>query len=163
VELTAKIYNINEGRNPEILRRSETLDGYSAFVAKEREYEAELSGGGRRVLTENELRTAMTQAIQWCIAHNKIKRFLESNSSEVLNMLITEWNWDKYVEVREREAVEAGLIVGRREGREEGLMKGREKRNEEIARSALMEGLPVETIRKITGLDTDTIQRLANR
>jgi hypothetical protein len=151
VELTAKIYNINEGRNPEILRRSETLDGYSAFVAKEREYEAELSGGGRRVLTENELRTAMTQAIQWCIAHNKIKRFLESNSSEVLNMLITEWNWDKYVEVQRREAVE------------EGLMKGREKRNEEIARSALMEGLPVEMIRKITGLDADTIQGLANR
>jgi predicted transposase YdaD len=66
-------------------------------------------------------------------------------------MLITEWNWDKYVEVREREAVEAGLV------------KGREKRNEEIARSALMEGLPVETIRKITGLDSNTLQRLANQ
>jgi predicted transposase/invertase (TIGR01784 family) len=109
----------------------------------------------------------MTQAIQWCIAHNKIKRFLESNSSEVLNMLITEWNWDKYVEVQRREAVEEGLIAGRREGlvkgREEGLMKGREKRNEEIARSALAEGASVEYVRKITGLDTDTIQRLANR
>jgi predicted transposase YdaD len=66
-------------------------------------------------------------------------------------MLITEWDWDKYVEVREREAVEAGL------------MKGREKRSEEIACSALAEGLPVEIIRKITGLDSDTIQRLANQ
>jgi predicted transposase/invertase (TIGR01784 family) len=66
-------------------------------------------------------------------------------------MLITEWDWDKYVEVQEREAVEAGLMKGREEGRAE------------IARSALAEGLPVEMIRKITGLDSDTIQRLVNQ
>jgi predicted transposase/invertase (TIGR01784 family) len=74
-------------------------------------------------------------------------------------MLITEWDWDKYVEVQRREAVEEGIIVGR----EEGLMKGREKRSEEIARSALAEGASVEFVRKITGLDSDTIQRLANQ
>jgi hypothetical protein len=40
-----------------------------------------------------------------------------------------------------------------------GLMKGRE----EIARSALAEGASVEFVRKITGLDPDTIQQLANQ
>jgi predicted transposase YdaD len=66
-------------------------------------------------------------------------------------MMKTEWNWDKYVEVQRREAVE------------EGLMKGREKRNEEIARSALLKGLSPEMVSEITGLDTDTLQRLANQ
>jgi predicted transposase YdaD len=40
---------------------------------------------------------------------------------------------------------------------EKGLAKGRE----EIARSALMEGLSLETIRKITGLDIETIRNIA--
>jgi predicted transposase YdaD len=37
---------------------------------------------------------------------------------------------------------------------------GREERAEEIALNALKEGLPVETIKKITGIDTDTINKL---
>jgi predicted transposase/invertase (TIGR01784 family) len=78
-------------------------------------------------------------------------------------MLITEWDWDKYVEVREREAVEAGLMKGREEGLMKGLMKGREEGREEIARSALLKGLPPEMVSEITGLDSDTIQRLVNQ
>jgi predicted transposase YdaD len=151
LELTARVYNINEGHSREIIRRSETLDGYSAFVAKAREYGAEAGGGGDRALTKDELRAAMTRAIQWCIAHNKIRAFLETNSSEVLNMLITEWDWDKFIAVREREAIEEGIEKGRMEGREE------------IARNALAAGLPLETVRKITGIDPKAIRGLANR
>jgi predicted transposase/invertase (TIGR01784 family) len=70
-------------------------------------------------------------------------------------MLITEWDWDKYVEVQRREAVEEGIMKGREEGRE--------KRSEEIAYSALLKGLPPEMVSEITGLDPDTIQRLVNQ
>jgi predicted transposase/invertase (TIGR01784 family) len=49
------------------------------------------------------------------------------------------------------------------EGREEGLVKGRMEGRAEIARSALLKGLSPEMVSEITGLDTDTIQRLANR
>jgi hypothetical protein len=140
LELVAKVYNINEGHNPQILRRSETLDGYSVFVAKVREYDAEIMGERKRALTQDEAKTAMRRAIQWCIAHNVLKQFLETNSSEVLNMLITEWDWDKYVEVQKQEAAEAG--------------------REEIARNALAEGASVDFVRKITGFDMSTIQRL---
>jgi predicted transposase YdaD len=54
------------------------------------------------------------------------------------------WSWDKYVEAREREAVEAGRVEGR----------------EEIARGALLKGLSPEMVSEITGLDPDTLQRL---
>ena len=37
LELKVKVYNVNSGRNPEIMRRSNTLYEYSAFVAKVRE------------------------------------------------------------------------------------------------------------------------------
>jgi predicted transposase/invertase (TIGR01784 family) len=42
---------------------------------------------------------------------------------------------------------------GREEGREEGKL--------ETAKNALSKGLPLETIRDITGLDTETIRNLS--
>ena len=39
LELIVQVYNINDGHNAEILRKSRTLGGYSAFVGKVREYE----------------------------------------------------------------------------------------------------------------------------
>ena len=42
LELIVQVYNINHGRNPHMLKKSEALDGYSFFVEKVREYEKEL-------------------------------------------------------------------------------------------------------------------------
>ena len=60
----------------------------------------------------------------------------------------------------------AGIIPqwierGREEGREEGIEIGMEKREKEIARNALAEGLPFEKVQNITGLDIKTIKSLA--
>jgi predicted transposase/invertase (TIGR01784 family) len=71
-------------------------------------------------------------------------------------MLLAEWNWDKFMAVREREAVERGI----KQGIERGIEKGWQKGRQEIARSALAEGASVEFVRKITGLDAETIQSL---
>jgi hypothetical protein len=56
-------------------------------------------------------------------------------------MLTTEWN------------LEDAQKVWYEEGREEGL--------EEVARSALMKGFPVDIIHDITGLDFQTITSLS--
>jgi predicted transposase YdaD len=56
-------------------------------------------------------------------------------------MLLTEWNLEDFGAVRKKE--------------------GREERAEEITKNALKEDLPVEVIQKITGLDMETIKRLA--
>lgn len=125
------MYNINRGHNAERLKRSRTPEGYSTFIGKVRENEA----GG---LGQEE---AMKEAISWCKANDVLKGFFETNPSARINMLMTEWNWDD------------AFAVQREEGRMEGEM--------EVAKNALTEGLPVEVIQKITGLDTETIKSLA--
>ncbi|GHV37090.1 hypothetical protein AGMMS49546_03870 [Spirochaetia bacterium] len=105
LELTVKVYNINEGRNEAIARGCQRLFWYSAFVAKAREFEK----------TASDKETAMKMTINYCIKQDIMKEILEANASEVVNMLLTEWNWDDAKEVWQEE--------GREEGREEGQIK----------------------------------------
>jgi hypothetical protein len=141
LELEVTVYNINKGVNPGIEERSPTLNGYAGLVAKVRENEA--AGMNR-----NE---AVKGAVRFCKARGMLADFLKKHGSEVENMLLTEWNWKD------------ALQVAREEAREEGMEDGMEKGKEEIARNALSEGASPEFVRKITGLNLDTITRLAAR
>jgi len=143
LELTVKVININEGKNREKVGRSKTLAGYSAFVAKVREYE---KAGD----TKEE---AMKKAVRYCREHDILKEFLAQNATEVMNMLMTEWN----IEDAKKVWFEEGWEGGREEGREEGWEKSRET----IARNALAKGASIEYIHDITGLDIETIKQLA--
>jgi hypothetical protein len=102
LELAAKVYNINNGHNEAILKRSKTLGAYSFFIATVREYE-------QRVKSRDE---AMKLAVNECIEKGILREFLESHGTEVINMLMTEWNWDD------------AFAVQREEGREEGRTEG---------------------------------------
>ncbi len=75
-------------------------------------------------------------------------------------MLLTEWNWDDALAVRFEEGIEQGMMQGMIQGREEGMIQGIEQGMEKTARNALEEGLPIDVIQKITGLDTDTIRHI---
>jgi len=144
LELVARVININQGRNGEIVRRCKTLNGYCAFIGKVREYERE----------GHSLEEAIRKAATYCRDHDILKEFLEKNASEVINMLLTEWNWDDAKQVWYEEGMEDGLEKGREEGKEEG--------KEEIARNALAEGASIEFVRKITGLDMETLKTLGH-
>jgi len=154
LELIAKVININQGRNEEIVRKCKALNGYCAFIGKVREYEKE----------GNSLEDAIRKAVIYCRDHDILKEFLSANATEVLNMLLTEWNLDDAKQVWYEDGLLDGLEKGKEEGREEGLVEGREEGlvegREEIARNALAEGLSVEFVQKITGLDMDTIKNL---
>jgi hypothetical protein len=137
LELTVRVYNINPGHNGEMLKKCRELGGYSVFVDKVRAY--------AKTISDEKL--AFKEAINDCIEHDILREFLQLHSSEVLNMLLTEWNTETWGEVQ------------REEGREEGRKEGRE----EVAKNALIKGASVEFISEITGLSTKTIQNLANR
>jgi hypothetical protein len=113
LDLAVKVININQGRNDAIIKQSERLKGYSAFIAKVREYE---QGG-------DDKETTMKRAIQYCIKNGILEEFLERNSSEVINMLLTEWNWDDAKEVWQAEAREEGIEQGREFGRKDSIEK----------------------------------------
>ena len=96
LELIVQVYNINYGYNPQMLERSKNLGDYSIFVEKVREYR-------KRDLS---LAESIKAAVKYCIENNILKEFLEANSSEVLNMIFQEWDWDEAKEVWQEEARE---------------------------------------------------------
>jgi predicted transposase/invertase (TIGR01784 family) len=142
LELVARVININQGRNAEIVQRCKTLNGYCAFIGKVREYENE----------GYSLEEAIRKAVIYCRDHDILKEFLEANATEVMNMLMTEWNLEDAKQVWYEEGLEEGL--------EKGLEKGRVNEQKEIARNALAEGASIEFVQKITGLDMETIKSL---
>jgi hypothetical protein len=132
LELVVKVININEGRNREIAERCKKLSEYSAFVAKARIFEKEL--GSRE--------KAVREVVKYCEKHDILKEFIRLHGTEVLGMLYAEWNMDDALAVRYEE--------------------GHADEKLEIARNAMLRGLPVEIIHEITGLDLETIEELRN-
>ncbi|GHU28470.1 hypothetical protein FACS1894172_10710 [Spirochaetia bacterium] len=96
IELEVEVYNINYGRNAEMLAKDENLKGYAAFIEKIRINRETVA-----------LKEAVDKAVKDCMSENILKDFLKSISSEVYNMLFTEWNQEKALEVRYREGMEA--------------------------------------------------------
>jgi len=132
LELIVHIYNINHGHNSEILKKSETLDGYSMFIDKIREYQKQ----------EKSLEKIFRSAINYCIKNNILKDYLEAHASEVFNMLLGEWNQEEAIEVAREEALEDGIEIGM----EKGMEKGREEAREEIF-NLFEQGLSIDEIK----------------
>jgi hypothetical protein len=137
LELVVKVYNINQGHNEAILRRSGTLEGYSMFIAAVRGYEQE--GKSRD--------EAMELAVKECIGKGILKEFLERHGSEVINMLTAEWDWDEAFAVQREE--------GRDEGREEGL--------ELASKNLFTRGMSPDWIAETLNLPLDTVQQYIGR
>jgi predicted transposase/invertase (TIGR01784 family) len=135
LELTPRVYNINPGHNAEILKKCEELNGYSVFVGKVREYVKTIPGE----------KAAFKKAINDCIEQDILREFLKLHSSEVLNMLLEEWNLEDALEAE----------------REEAWEEGRADKAGEVAKNLLALGVSPATIAKATGLPMETIQEIA--
>jgi hypothetical protein len=99
LDLVVTVYNINKGRNQELLSRSANLGGYAEFVAQVRENEKVMP-----------LAQAVTEAVRNCARQGILAEFLKEHGAEVTNMVLTEWNLE--------EAQEAWREEGWEEGRE---------------------------------------------
>jgi len=125
LELIVPVYNINQGHNPEILKKCESLYGYSFFINKIREYQTQ-------GLTLEEL---ITPVIEYCIKNNILKDYLEAHASEVINMIFGEYDREMDIAVNRREAMEEGMEKARKEERQYFF-------------ELLDQGLPVEKIKE---------------
>ena len=144
LELTVKVININYKENHSIVQQCQYLKEYSYFISVVRTY---LEKG-------LELNDAIIQAVKICIDKNVMKEFLEKNSSEVINMLFTEFDMNTAKEIWKEEA--------REEGRKEGFTKGEIKKQIEIAKNllAILDIKDVNMISKATGLSIEEIKKL---
>jgi len=117
LELEVRIININEGRNDEILKCCTKLAEYSVLITKVRTYTEELGN----------LEEGIKEAIKYCSRHDILTEFLEIHASEVLNMILEEWNTEDAIAFARDEGREEGLEDGLKKGREEGRVKGHEE------------------------------------
>ena len=94
LELVVHVYNVNDGYNRDIVKRSDTLSGYVTLVSKVRENE---SAGMVRS-------DAVSTAIADCIKEGILVDYLQKHGAEVSSMIFQEWDWDKAKEIWQREA-----------------------------------------------------------
>lgn len=112
VELQVKQININYGINDNLLEKSQKLHDYSYLIQTIRNF-----------LTEGMTRDeAITLALELCVKQGILQNYLRQKGSEVLNMLLTEYNEEIVLRVTKEEAREDGLLEGRKEGRKEGIL-----------------------------------------
>ena len=112
------VYNLNTGKNEELLEKCRPLREYMIFINKVREYSDDKG---------IDIKTAITKAIDYCIEENIMREFLIKHKAEVFSVCITEFDEKIYeAELREEareEGREEGLTLGRKEGREEERIK----------------------------------------
>jgi hypothetical protein len=135
LELLVHVYDINQGRNPELAERSPTLAGYEAFVEVSRKYKKKMSDD-----------EAIARTVQECIDKNILKDFFEQNKQEVAIMLKNEWNGNIVAEAAWEDGADAGRLEAMRK----------------IARALLADGKTKEEVMKYTGLTIDDVLRLMN-
>lgn len=115
LQLTVKEYNINNGRNPEVLQRCRTLKEYSQFVSIVRE----------RAKKEPLTDLVMKQILEHCIAEDILADFLKKYGTEVISMLFEQLTEEEAREISKQDGFEIGRAEGRTEGRTEGREEGR--------------------------------------
>ena len=102
-EWTATLININTGMNPELLKKCKALGGYVTFVDKVKNYSKSMS------LTE-----AVDQAVDECVEDGVLEGFFNKHRREVRNMVLTEFDEEKFlkmVRAEERAAGERNLLI----------------------------------------------------
>jgi hypothetical protein len=139
LELEVPVININQGHNIDIIQKSTNLSGYTTFVSKVRELTKTLPDR-----TE-----AITEAVKYCLDNGILVNILSKISSEVVNMLMTEFN------------IEDAKKIWREEAYEDGIEKGKTEGISQMVRLLKEAGaMSFEEISKLSGLSVSDIENL---
>ena len=115
LEFKALMLNINPGHNRDLMDKCRKLKEYAAFVASVRGY----LGSGE------ELVDAINDAVEKCIREGVLVEFLSKHRAEVQNLILTEYNEQKQMELAQRAAREEGKAEGIAAGMEAGMAAGK--------------------------------------
>jgi len=144
LELTVRVLNINPGHNDDLLQKSKTLYGYTAFMERIRKSQSKGLN----------LHEAIKDAVNWGMTKNILGAFLTEHGAEVSNMIQGQkFDIDIAKEVWQEEAREEGI--------EEGLEAGRQEERRDIARKLKASAIaPIEQIAEITGFTVAEIENM---
>jgi hypothetical protein len=103
----------------------------------------------------------MRAAIKYCREHDILKEFLENNATEVLNMLLDEYDVEDAMDLREKLGLKKGLKQGLEQGLKQGLEQGRkqgfERERRQSIRNMLVAGMTPEQIAQTLKLPLDEV------
>ena len=103
-----------------------------------------------------EIREAVDKAVKDCIRDDILKEYLSSHKSEVVGMLLTEFDEKKYQEYLIKEAHEEGLQTGR----EEGLQAGREEERMRAIKMMYTLGISTDVIAEKMQMTEEEVTRI---
>ena len=154
MELIVDVYNINAGKNPELLSKVQPLREYSWLVQRIRDHEKE----GLK------LETAVRWSLEEMPEEFVIKPFLMKEKASVMEML-----WIEHDEKRELEKVGRGSYLqgkidgkteGKTEGKIEGKIEGKTEEKETIALTMLSKGFSPNVIRECCSMSDEQFAAL---
>lgn len=129
----------------DLLEKCRRLEEYSEFVS--RIYDA-LSKG-------MSLKRAIETAMDSCIEEGILKDVLIRQKTEVMHMLLTEFDEKKY----KKSVYQDGYEDGVREGEISGFTKGEEHKMRELIRAKAAKGKAIPTIAAELETDVETVKR----
>ena len=132
LEICVKVININVDKENPVLNRCEALKEYSEFMEQV------------KFNIENKIPEALTVAIKQSIKQGFLSDYLSRKSTEVENMLLTEYDYDTDIAVQRQEAYEEGA----------------QQKAIETAKILLLKNISVDIISECTGLSVDEIKEL---
>ena len=106
LELTAVVYNINAGHNRELLEACRPLEEYATLIGKIRENRA----------TGMDLKDAVDLAVGDCIREGILSDILKKHRAEVRQMLYTEYDEEKVMNLFRQDGIEEGMEKGMEKG-----------------------------------------------
>ncbi len=110
LELTVTFININYGHNQELMDKCKTLSGYSLLIQRVREYSAVMS-----------LEEAADKAVNECIEENILVEVLDKCRREAGQMILYEFDEEKYKRALYNHGHEDGEAEGIAKGMAEGI------------------------------------------
>lgn len=131
VELAITAYNINPEVNQPLFANCRHLHDYGKLIDKIKEG---ITGGLNS-------QSAISKAIEFCLANDVMKNYLEKNQEEVFNMLALQWDSDAALQARFDEGFEEGI--------------------EFVATNMIRKGLSFDEISELTNLSPERLKELA--
>lgn len=147
------VYNINEGKNRDILNKCRWLGESMDFVNKVRECHYGKS--------DDDLLLDIETAIDYCVEHDILKEFLKTHRNEVVKNIQLDYTFDRQLELERADAREEGWQEGREEGWQEGLEKGNEEGIKKGIEQGIEKGIEQGRVQE-RKLLVDVVMRLRN-
>jgi len=143
IELTVTIYNINPDNNTQLLEKSEVLRSYMIFVNRVREnleHQKKIAQNAPEydeAAYEEDLETAINEAIDYCVKHHIMEEFFRENRNEVTKSMVLDYTWERREELIRAEEYEDGKREGLEIGRAEGEKLGAEATQKKLLQTLM--------------------------